>query len=87
MMYIAWVDKSRNKKARKWRKSGHVQPLKHQPSITRMLVSALFFLSSMSLLNVLFISFTIAKIFDLLIAEIEKANNPPSEEKNGCVIS
>lgn len=29
----------------------------------------------------------IAKIFDLLIAEIEKANNPPSEEKNGCVIS
>lgn len=45
------------------------------------------FLSYMSLLNVLFISFTIAKIFDLLIAEIEKANNPPSEEKNGCVIS
>ena len=37
--------------------------------------------------NVIHIFIIIAKIFDLLIAEIEKANNPPSEEKNGCVIS
>ncbi|KAI9310725.1 ferrous iron transporter B [Dichotomocladium elegans] len=29
----------------------------------------------------------VSKIFDMLIAEIEKANNPPSEEKNACVIS
>ncbi|KAI7862608.1 ferrous iron transporter B [Spinellus fusiger] len=28
----------------------------------------------------------VAKIFDMLIATIEKANNPPSEEKNGCVL-
>ncbi|KAL1933903.1 hypothetical protein VTP01DRAFT_7993 [Rhizomucor pusillus] len=29
----------------------------------------------------------VAKIFDMLIAEIEKANNPPTEDKGGCVIS
>ncbi|KAI9315638.1 ferrous iron transporter B [Dichotomocladium elegans] len=29
----------------------------------------------------------VAKIFDLLIAEIEKANNPPTEEKPLCVVS
>lgn len=29
----------------------------------------------------------LAKIFDLLIAEIEKVNNPPTEENKGCVIS
>ncbi|KAI9278582.1 ferrous iron transporter B [Phascolomyces articulosus] len=29
----------------------------------------------------------VAKIFDMLIAEIEKANNPPSEEKGGCIVS
>lgn len=32
-------------------------------------------------------SMYIAKIFDMLIAEIEKANNPPTEDKGGCVIS
>lgn len=26
-----------------------------------------------------------AKIFDSIIANIEKANNPPTEEKGGCV--
>lgn len=31
------------------------------------------------------ISTTVAKIFDSLIASIEKANNPPLEEKGGCV--
>ncbi|KAI8374380.1 ferrous iron transporter B [Radiomyces spectabilis] len=29
----------------------------------------------------------VAKIFDILIATIEKANTPPSEEKGACVIS
>lgn len=29
----------------------------------------------------------IAKIFDLLIAQIENANKPPTEEKGGCTIS
>lgn len=29
--------------------------------------------------------FSKAKIFDSLIATIEKANNPPPEEKGGCV--
>lgn len=28
----------------------------------------------------------VAKIFDSLIASIEKANNPPPEEKGGCVL-
>ncbi|CAO3615674.1 ferrous iron transporter B [Cunninghamella echinulata] len=29
----------------------------------------------------------VAKIFDVLIATIEKAHNPPPEEKNACIIS
>jgi Ras family protein len=31
--------------------------------------------------------FSLAKIFDLLIAQIEKANKPPTEEKGGCIIA
>lgn len=31
-------------------------------------------------------TFHVAKIFDLLIAQIENANKPPTEEKGGCSI-
>lgn len=33
------------------------------------------------------IPFFSAKIFDLLIAQIENANKPPTEVKGGCTIS
>ncbi|GAB5592237.1 GTP-binding protein [Umbelopsis nana] len=29
----------------------------------------------------------ISKVFDLLIADIEKVNNPPPEDKSNCIIS